>query len=209
MKLQNFSRLSRARKTTSGAGLADVLVSAAVFSLVIVGLVYTQLFCLRFDGLTNSKLGASDNGRLGFDLLTSDIRAAKQWYIGFGGSTGFTPCGNATNQIGNALQLSSSTDTNSYVRYFFDTNLCQLCRQVSGSTQYRVLGANLTNASGQGMSFIAQKYDGTQLSDLQFKYVIVTTLEFAQYQYPLTRVGPGCLYDYYRLQFKTASHNYN
>jgi hypothetical protein len=56
------------------------------------------------------------------------------------------------------------------------------------------------------MSFSAQHYDGTLAQDIQFKYAIVTTMEFAQYQYPLTRVGPGNYYNYYRIQLKAASH---
>ena len=31
-------------------------------------------------------------------------------------------------------------------------------------------------------------------------------MEFCQYQYPLTKVGSNCLYDYYRMQFKVSSH---
>jgi hypothetical protein len=73
----------------------------------------------------------------------------------------------------------------------------------------RVIVDGLTNASGSGMSFHAERYDGTILTDLQFKYVIVAVLEFCQYQYPLTRVGPGYFYNYYKMQIKVASHNFN
>jgi len=193
----------------AGMGMVDMMVATSIFSLVVLGVVYTQMFCMRLDELANSKMGASDSSRRGFDVLTSDIRCAKTWFIGTGNQSSFTPCGNATNQIGNALQISYTTDTNTFVRYFFDTNRCQLCRMPSGAASYSVIARSLTNASGLGMRFEAQKYDGTMLQDLQFKYVIVTTLEFAQYQYPLTRVGPGLYYDYYKLQFKVASHNFN
>ena len=149
-----------------------------------------------------SKLGASESSRRSFDLLTSDIRSAKIWSVGNGNDDSYKPCGNGTNQHGNAIQLHSTTDTNSYTRYFFDTTSRRLCRALSGRTTYTILAENLTNV----MDFRAEKYDGTLAQDLQFKYVIVTTMEFAQYQYPLTRVGPNYYYNYYRMQFKTASH---
>ncbi|MGH7970793.1 MAG: PilW family protein [Limisphaerales bacterium] len=192
-----------------GMTLVETMVAMSVFSLVVIGLVYTQMFCLRYDQLCNSKLGASDNARHGFDQLSSDIRSAKEWYIGSGSATSFAPCGNATNQIGNALQICYTVNTNAYIRYYFDTSHACLYRLDNNVGTPVKMASSLTNASGLGMTFEAQRYDGTTLQDVQFKYVIVTTLEFCQYQYPLTKVGPGYFYDYYRIQFKITSHNFN
>lgn len=189
--------------------LTETMVTMAVFSLVVVALVYTSMFCLRLDELANSKVGASDSARRGFDMLSGDIRSAKMWYIGSGSQSSFAPCGNATNQIGNALRVHYTRDTNSYVIYYFDTNQCALYRYTNGMSTSKLVVNGLTNSSGNSMSFQAQKYDGTTLSDLQFKYVIVSTLEFCQYQYPLTKVGPNYFYNYYRMQLKLASHNFN
>jgi hypothetical protein len=186
-----------------------MMITMAVFSLLVVGLVYTGMFCFRLDELANSKIGATDSARRGFDLLSGDIRSSKMWYIGTGNQSSFTPCGNATNQQGNALKMQGTTDTNSYVVYFFDTNACALYRYTNGMTSSKLIVNGLTNATGSGMSFHAERYDGTTLTDLQFKYVIVTMLEFCQYQYPLTKVGPNYFYNYYRMQLKVASHNYN
>jgi len=57
------------------------------------------------------------------------------------------------------------------------------------------------------MVFSAQDYLGQQMSDYQYKYVIDTLMEFYQYQFPKTFVGPGYYYDYYRIELKAASHN--
>ena len=149
-----------------------------------------------------SKAGASETSRRGFNLLTTEIRSAKLWSVGNGSQSAYVACGNGTNQQGNAIQLHSTTATNSYVRYFFDQAKGRLCRAISGQTGYSVIAENLTNAMG----FRAESYDGTVAQDLQYKYVIATTLEFAQFQYPLTRVGPKYYYNYYRLQLKAASH---
>jgi len=212
-----LSKTRRQRPTTRRPArrqaftLVEMSVALGVFGFVTVGLIYTLLFAARCDELVNSKLGASDSSRRGFDQLTSDIRAAKLWQIGSGNEDGFTACGNATNQIGNALQICFTTDTNSYVRYFFNTNAandsaCWLCRQPSGAANYSIIARNLTNVTGNSMTFHAERYDGTLAQDLEYKYVIVTTMEFCQYQYPLTKVGPHFFYNYYRMQFKAASH---
>jgi len=195
--------------------LAEMMMAVFIFVFMVLGVIYVWMFGMRFDELACSKMGASDKSRMGFDLLTGDIRAAKWWKVGNGIGTNFTVCGNATNQIGNAVKLSASSDTNStaFVIYYFDTNACQLCRLSNGVATIQIIAQNLTNSGilGNGptntsMSFHAEKYDGTLAQDWQFKYTIVSTMEFCQYQYPLTMVGPGYYYNYYRIQLKAASH---
>jgi Tfp pilus assembly protein PilW len=203
------------RRWTRAFTLAEMMVAMFIFVFMVLGVLYVWMFGMRFDQLTCSKLGASDKSRMSFDQLTHDIRAAKWWKVGNGSGTNFTVCGNATNQIGNALKLSSSADTNSpaYVIYWFDTTACQLCRLSNGLPAIQIMAQSLTNTGTLGngttntsMTFYAEKYDGTRAMDWQYKYAIVTTMEFCQYQYPLTRVGPGYYYDYYRIQLKAASH---
>lgn len=197
------------RPRQSAMTLTETMIASAVFSLVVIGLVYTVIFCMRFDELASSKMGASESARRDFDQLTQDIRSAKVWQIGnLSGST-FKAISNTVQQVGNAIQLSKTSDTNTWIRYYFDTNALQLCRVDSTSGTTKVIAQSLTNASGQSMTFHAEDYLGGNTYDLQYKYVIVTTLEFAQYQYPLTKVGPGYYYDYYRMQFKVCSHNFN
>ena len=70
--------------------------------------------------------------------------------MGAGNSSNFTACVNATNQIGNAIKLSASGDTNStaYIVYYFDssnpTNWL-LCRRTNGVAQIQIVAQNLTN----------------------------------------------------------------
>jgi hypothetical protein len=194
----------RARRTHAFT-VAEMLVSVFIFVFMTIGVVYAMLFGMRYDELVCSKLGASEKSRMSFDLVTGDIRAAKWWKVGNGNATSFTPCVNATNQIGNAIKLSDSGDTNStaWIIYYFDTNACQLCRASNGVAQVLGNGVTTTNNS---MTFQAEKFDGTPALDWQYKYMIVTTMEFCQYQYPLTRVGAGYYYNYYRIQLKAASH---
>lgn len=190
--------------------LAEMMVALTIFTVVMLGMVGVQMFGMRYDELVNSKLGASDKSRMGFDKLASDIRGAMVWKIGTGSTNNFTQCTTNTSQVGNSLQISYTSYTNptSYdVRYWFDTNNAWLCRMVSGSTQPSIIASSLTNTTSSSMTFRAEDYQGNLATDWLFKYVIVTTMEFAQYQYPLTKVGPGNYYNYYRIQFKVSSHN--
>ena len=188
--------------------VAEMMVAVFIFVFMVLGIIYVWMFGMRYDGLVCSKLGASEKSRMSFDLLTADIRSAKWWKVGNGNKTTFTACGNA-------IKLSSSGDINStaYIIYYFDTNACQLCRMSNGVAQAQIIAQSLTNTGvlGNGltntsMTFQAQNFDGTLAQEWKYKYTIVTTMEFCQYQYPLTRVGPGYYYNYYRIQLRAASH---
>jgi Tfp pilus assembly protein PilW len=208
----------RARRTRAFT-VAEMMVAVFIFVFMVLGIIYVWMFALRYDELVCSKLGASEKSRMSFDVLTADIRSAKWWKVGSGTNNGttlvFTACVNATNQVGNALKLSASGDLNStaFVIYCFDTNACNLYRMSNGVTPFQIIAQSLTNSGTLGngltntsMTFQAEKFDGTPAQDWQYKYAIVTTMEFCQYQYPLTYVGPGYYYNYYRIQLKAASH---
>jgi hypothetical protein len=195
---------------------------------MVLGIIFTWLFCLQWDELVCSKLGASEMTRMSFDQLTGDIRSSKWWKVGTASNNGttvsFSSCTNQMCQQGNAIKLSSTSDTNSpaYAIYYFDTNALQLCYWSNGMANVTILVQNLTNsgtlgngATNTSMTFHAEQFNSsTNLTepvslDWTYKYMIVTTMEFCQYQYPLTKVGPGYYYNYYRVQLKAASHSPN
>src|SRR5208283_6093423 len=100
----------------------------------------------------------------------------------------------------------SNTNSPAYIIYYFDTNACNLYRMSNGMGTVQIIAQNLTNSGtfGNGptntsMTFHAEQYNSALAQDWQYKYTIVTTMEFCQYQYPLTMVGPGYYYNYYRI----------
>ena len=202
------------RKSHPGSGrargeqaltLIEMMVTMSIFLLVVGAIIYANMFGMKYDELVNSKLGASDASRESFDKLSTEIRSAKIWAVGNGTQTTFTACTNGAAQQGNALQFSFTTNTSAYVRYYFDTTSNQLCRvqlMQSGQSSFDVLAKNLTNI----MMFTAEDYAGSVKTNLAYKYVVHFTLQFFQYQYPLTRVGPGYLYDSYKLEFRVTPH---
>jgi prepilin-type N-terminal cleavage/methylation domain-containing protein len=185
-----------------GLTLVEMMITMSVFTLVLAGLLTLHIYGLKQNQLVESKLGASDNSRRALDALTTEIRSAKIWAIGVGDETSFVPIPNGTLQQGSALQFSYTPDTNRYIRYYFETNHGRLCRLASDGAGRRVIADHLTN----NMFFRAEDYLGNVKTDLSYKYVIRVLLEFRQYQFPLTRVGPGYLYDYYKLDFRVTPH---
>ncbi len=192
----------RRGRREAGLTLVEMMVASAVFGLTVIGFVYCQMFGMRADQLVNSKIGASEQARLSFNNLANDIRAAKIWQIGNGNLGSFTGLPLGTNQQGNALKLSLTTDTNYFYIYYFDTNAGKLFRGRSGSTVTTCLCQHLTNA----MYFQAQNYRGEKQTDLTHKGVINVKMEFCQYQYPVTKVGPGYYYDYYKMELRLTPH---
>lgn len=184
------------------------MISMSIFSMAMLGLIALHLFGQRQDQLVQSKLGASDQSRRAFDRLTEDIRAAKIWNIGNGSFATFTAITNGTAQQGNAVRLQLTTDPTKFVVYYFDTSERKLYRQHSGSPlpARALIASGLTNATANSMSFRAENYRGVMQTDLTHKGVVNVLLEFAEYQYPITQVGPGLKYDYYKIEFKVTPH---
>jgi prepilin-type N-terminal cleavage/methylation domain-containing protein len=190
---------SRVRRQ-GGLTLPEMMVASAVFSLTVIGFVYCQIFGMRQDQLVNSKIGAAEQARMGFNELANDIRAAKIWQIGNGDLNSFTGIPPGANQRGNALKLSMTIDTNQYYLYYFNTT--NLFRGHSGSTTRKCLAQCLTNT----MYFQAQDWQGNNQTNLTHKGVIDVVMQFCQFQYPVTKVGPGCYYDYYKMELRLTPH---
>ena len=186
--------------------LVEMMVSLGIFSLVTIGLISLHMFGQHYDALVESKLGASDQSRRAFNDLLNDIRSAKIWQVGNGSASTFTAKANGTAQQGNALKLNLSVNTNIFILYYFDTSARQLLRLHSGSSTPVVIAEDLTNVTANSMTFRAENYRGDIQKDLTHKGVINAMLEFAQYRYPLTQVGPGMRYDYYKMELKATPH---
>jgi Tfp pilus assembly protein PilW len=188
--------------------LPDLLIATTLFLMMIGGVISTNIFCMRQDELSNSKLGANDQSRLALDLLLGEIRACKGVQLGSGTSNSFTPLTNGVAQQANAIQIIPSTNLNIWIRYYFNTNNNngELRRISSTDTNTTFLiCSGLTNT----MMFQVADFTGTNLlttdpTNYTHNYVVSATFQFYQYQYPLTYVGPNQFYNYYRIGFKAS-----
>ena len=196
--------------TISGHTLLEMMFVSATLVIVVMALMSANLMGWNEYQLVQSKAGASDTSRLVLSQIPTDIRSAKMWAIGDMDGTTFTPVSNGVLQ-GTALQLCSTTNGTQYTIYYFDTNDVAnkngvLKKISSGSSNTIILASNLINT----LYFSAENYNGVaQTNDAvgqSYKNVIHTTLQFCQFQYPLTKVGTNYLYDYYRLDFRVTPH---
>ena len=180
----------------------ELIITMAIFSIVILGAIELHIFGLRQNEIVESKLGASDQARMAFARMVEDIQSAKLWEIGEGSESGFTPIPNGMLQQGTALQLYPTNSSDVFIRYFFDPGERELRRTQSGLNTSRLVAAHLTN----NVFFTAEDYQGNIKSNLTYKCVIGAKFEFYQYDYPTTKVGEGNFYDYYKLEFKVTPH---
>jgi prepilin-type N-terminal cleavage/methylation domain-containing protein len=190
--------------------IVELMIAMTIFSMALIGVIYLHLFGLQQDKLVNSKLGASDQSRRGYDNLMRDVRSCKAWEIGNVDGTGinFTAADLGTTQQGNALCLNYTTNVANVtgkIIYYFNTNANALMRVRPRDMYVTKVADGLTNVF-KSMIFEAQNFDGTPQTTRSHKGVICVWMEFKQFQYPLTQVGNGALYDYYRMHFKITSH---
>ncbi len=206
-----------ALRRQQGMTLVEAMIAAALMVMVIGGLMSANFLGMRQDQLTESMAGANDTSRNAVNTMLSDIRLAKGYYIGTYDGTNFTACSAGTAQQGVALMLypvvnstNQAVDTSQYILYYFDLSDAansdgHLLRtyNVSGSpVSTAMVASNLINS----LYFTSENYYGLTQSNRTYKGVIHTTLQFCEFQYPLTQVGSNCLFQYYRMDCRATPH---
>jgi hypothetical protein len=175
---------------------AEIMTAMGLFSLVVIGVVYSQLFGMRMFNVTSTRVSASDNARKVLDRVREEVRSGKMLYVGNGDSAHFTNVAQNGLRQGNALQIYPTTDTNVFTRFYLDTSSHSLRRVVNGSTQSQILAPYLTNR----IAFVAEDCAGHTLTNDQNNRVIKMALDFYQWEFPVAQAGAGAYYDSYHLQ---------
>ncbi|EEF57518.1 PilW family protein [Pedosphaera parvula] len=184
--------------------LAEMMVTAAVFMLLMGGLIYCYIFGLRLQQITRVKLGASDDARNALNHLIGEIRSATWIKIGQGDITNFTEVGTNSLQLGNAIQVYPTNDTSIWIRYFYQdsanasnyTKLLRTSYTNNGNYTLVLAHAVITNTVP---IFTAEDSWGNVHSNSSNNQVIGMTLQFSQLEYPLVNIGPTNYYDSYQL----------
>jgi uncharacterized membrane protein YgcG len=189
----------------SAMTLVELMVCASIFVMLMGGLFAVHIFGMKYDYIATSKLGASDQARRSFNVILGDIRAAKGIGVGtnYSGNI-FSNVPQGSNYIGTAIQLSFTRSTNVVV-YYFDRTNNWLCKRTNGYSGFDIMASEMTNT----FIFKGEDYLGNPVTYLDNHCVINISMEFYQYQYPLVTIGSNQLYDYYKLEFKAASRNFD
>src|SRR5258705_7004593 len=104
----NFSiqpSASRTSRRTTAFTLTELMITMAVFTLLIAGIFSAQLMGMRMRRVSETKLSATAGARKTLNKIRDEVRAAKTLAVGNGGQSTFTRIPNFSQQTGNALQI--------------------------------------------------------------------------------------------------------
>ena len=194
---RSVSQTSRS-KGQNAFTLVETMVTMAIFLFIMTGVLSSYMYGLRMFEITKPKLSASDDAREAISKLVNEIRSAKLVRIGNGTLNSFTAVGVNAAQTGSAIQIYATTDTNSFVRYYWDAGEQKLKRLESGAVTFSVMANAVTNAQ----VFTSEDMAGNIITNNLNNRVIGLSLQFNQIQYPIMAVGPGNYYDFYQLRTK-------
>jgi len=174
-----------------------MLITMAVFSLLMAALFSAHLMGMRMRRVSETKLSATSSARKSLNFVRDEIRTAKTLAIGSGNASTFTVIPNLSQQIGNAVQIYATTDTNKFVRYYIDASEQALMRVSSTNRTPQLIADSITNR----LAFTAEDFKGNALTNAQNIRVIRMVLEFYQREYALGRnTNVTAQWDYFRVQ---------
>jgi Tfp pilus assembly protein PilW len=206
----------------SGFTLIELMMVMVLMIFVLTAIILANLLGLKENQYMASKAGASNTSRMTINQMMSDIRTAKGFTIGTIGTnftTGtnfaaYVPNTTTSSNQGTALALfpilvstNESINYSDYILYVFDLSQTNnsngiLWRYTSTNQTATIVASNLINS----MYFLTENYAGATNWSTTYKNVIHTTLQFCEFQYPLTKVGSNYLFNYYRLDCRATPH---
>jgi len=175
--------------------LPELMIATSIFSLVSAGVLVGHLFGMRLLEVTRPKLGTNQESRRALGLLMADLRSAKILRIGNGDLVSFTSVVINTTQQGNAIEIYPSTDTNVFIRYFWDASDQKLKRTLDGA-----LATSVAHSISNSLVFSAEDFAGNVLTNFQSNCLVGVSLQFYELENPKVSIGPGQYYESYQLQ---------
>lgn len=199
-------RLSPTPNHTAAFSLVEFSLATTVTILMMSAVIYTHVMGQNLHLWSQSKVGANDHSRETLAKLQDEIRSAKLVEIGIYTNGQFRTPRIGQPQIGTTMRIFPSTNTSEYLQYRLraENNVFVLKRaQVNrnGNFGVRTVGQHLTNNPAM---FALEDFRGRRLTERSANGIIAVTLDFRQFQYPITKVGSEYYYDYYRLQTRIA-----
>src|SRR5688572_520122 len=183
-----------------GFTLAEILISMTIFILIMGMIIATQVYGFRMYSMTRPKLAASDDARKTVGRLTDEIRSAHIVRVGLGDSKTFKEITPGLLQIGNSLLIHPSTNTNTYIRYYWDKSALALQRITDSSPKTWTIAHSVSNE----WIFSAENWLGDPLTNNANNRVIGVKLDFFETLYPRKAVGVGGFYEFYTIQTKVT-----
>jgi Tfp pilus assembly protein PilW len=214
-------RVRGQNRRLSGMTLVEVMIAFSLMLMVLAAILAANLIGLSENQYLSAKAGASNTSRQAVDTMMNDIRSAKGFMIGNISNTNLTTLTPVTNGLiqGTALQVypilistNESIDYTKFIQYSYVSNVVSgfgstpssgvLYRYDSTNGITSVVASNLINS----LIFYSENYAGSNQWSPTYKNVVHTTLQFCEFQYPLTMIGSNYLFDYYRIDCRATPH---
>jgi Tfp pilus assembly protein PilW len=193
----------QARRRQLAFTFTELLIASSIHVLLLAGVISGHLAGLSMMGISQSGLSASDECRKVNNLLTADIRAAKYIMIGQGTSTTFTEVAAASPQQGTAMQVCATSDTNAYIRYYWDSADNGFKRIAKGELTPMIVAKYV----GTNTIFTSEDFAGNVAVNRQSGTVLGVNLQFYQIDNPPVLIGPTNHYNLFSLQIKICSRS--
>jgi hypothetical protein len=204
----NISPDNRTARQAQAFTLAEALIASGIMVLLVTSVILCNLWGLSMSVREQIWLGSSDDAGQALGLMYRDIRSSVSNCVGSMGAGAFVPVGSNTNQVGNALMVYPSTNTSSWVLYYYNSVSNLLVRtNYSGtnSGDYSLVSANcLTNDNS---IFTFTDYLGNIVTNPLATPVIQVYLSFTKLQNPEVMIAPGSSVDFYKVITTIASRN--
>lgn len=184
------------KTTTRAFTLTELMVTMAVFALVVMAMVSLQVFGFKMNSLTSNKTESTGDSLKVLDQIRNRIRAAtNEIFVGnfnLNNNT-FTPIGGNTPQIGNAVQIfNNATD---YFTFFREPNGI-VCERATDDAAIALTRSKLINT----LPFQAEDYKGNVMSNQNGHFTIKMTFEFSNLVYSV----PTPTYDSFYLECRAT-----
>ena len=185
---------SRSRKTSAWAmnlrafTLVELMITMAIFMMLVLAMVGVQIFGFRINALTTSKLMTTAYSLKALDQVQSQVRGASSVVVGTGTSlASFT----ATGTTGPSLMIFAPTGGSNLL--YLSTNTGGLYEIFSANNQQMTVASNLINQT----AFQTVDCHGNNISSTGLEhYAIRMTLQFYKLNYQV----PTNVSSYYTFQ---------
>jgi len=160
----------------AGFTLTEIMVAAAVFMLVIAGVLSAHMFGLRMVQANEAKLTATQWSRKTFGKLTDEIRSSISTQVGNVSNGVFVALLDGQPQQGSGLLIYPTSSTNTFTIYFLNTSDFTFRRTTEQAGSTMILADSVTN----NLIFSAQDLSGNVLTNRLNNPVVHLTLQFFQ-----------------------------
>ena len=175
---------------SKGFTLPELLISITVFALLVIGIVFANIYGLSMFRITETTLNATDEARKTIGRMANEIRTCNTVWVGNVKNGVFVAQLDGEIQQGTGLLIRPTTNSTQYVIYFVNPSDQTFRRTTSTPGSATVVAESVTNS----VVFSAQDHLGQVLTNNQNNRVIHVNLEFYQPKRHLQ------IADYYKLE---------